>query len=313
MQARHAQAEETSPGTLPFLGQRNDRPAALGASTTGFAVTAGYTLNTSTAPSPLTGLWWNPEESGWGLSLSQQGPIIFVAWYTYNQDGEPDWYVMSNCAITGNACAGYIYHVSGGSSPDLPWNGTDKVVANVGSGTLSFSDDNTGVFTYTLNGASGSKSIIRQMFGKNTTPSATDYSTRQILASDTTPPPTDYSALWWNPDEPGWGVALAQQYGTIFATWYTYDANGKAVWYVSSDCAVTASGNGCEGDLYQVTGGSPPTAAWNGAGKALDKVGNINFTFTGNGTDTAGSMSYTLNGASVSKSVGQQIFYSISS
>jgi len=84
MQARHAQAEEASPGTLPFLGQRNDRPAALGASTTGLVVTAGYTLNTSTAPSPLTGLWWNPEESGWGLSLSQQGPIIFVAWYTYN-------------------------------------------------------------------------------------------------------------------------------------------------------------------------------------------------------------------------------------
>jgi len=35
---------------------------------------ATYTLNTASAPSPLTGLWWNPDEPGWGMSLIQQGP-----------------------------------------------------------------------------------------------------------------------------------------------------------------------------------------------------------------------------------------------
>src|SRR5665213_2113077 len=32
--------------------------------------------------------------------------------------------------------------------------------------------------------------------------------------------------LWWNPNESGWGMNIVQHpSGTIFATWYTYDAD----------------------------------------------------------------------------------------
>ena len=141
---------------------------------------AAYTLDTRTAP--LTGLWGNSNESGWGLTLTQQGPIVFVAWYTFDRLGAADWYVMSNCAISDNACNGEIYHVSGGTPPALPWNSSSKVVTAVGTATLSFSDDNTALMSYVLNGASGSKGISRQTF-----------------TTGTTPPVTNYSAVWWNP------------------------------------------------------------------------------------------------------------------
>ena len=34
-------------------------------------LSAGYTIDTGASPSPLTGLWWNQNESGWGATLTQ--------------------------------------------------------------------------------------------------------------------------------------------------------------------------------------------------------------------------------------------------
>lgn len=240
----------------------------------------------SAATSSLTGLWWNPNESGWGMSLTQQGTTVFVAWYTYDSNGKPVWYVMSSCPVVGDGCTGDIYDVKGGTPLGMPWNGSGIAVTKVGTGTLTFSDYNTGAFNYSVNGVSGTRNIIRQVF-----------------ATGASQPATDYSALWWNEGESGWGVALTQQYGTIFATLYSYDDSGNPVWYVASNC--TLSGNGCSGDLYQVTGGSAPSVAWNGANLAVAQVGSINFAFSDSST---GAMSYTINGVSSSKAVAWQLF-----
>lgn len=237
-----------------------------------------------TIPTNFQGLWWNANESGWGMSVTQQGSTIFAAAYTYDQTGQPTWYVMSSCPLSGNSCTGTLYKVIGGTSPALPWNGAGKVVSSAGTGTLTFSDNSTGSFSYSLNGISGSKSITRQSF-----------------ASGTLPPEFDYSDLWWNANESGWGVAITQEYGTIFAAWYTYDATGKAVWYVASNCPI--SGNGCTGDLYKVTGGSPLTSTWNGSGKAVTKVGTLSFVFA---DANNGSMNYSINGAAGSRSITRQ-------
>lgn len=249
------------------------------------ALSAGFTVSTTTAP--LTGLWWNQNESGWGMSLTQQGPVVFMAWYTYDQAGKPSWYVMSSCSISGNACNGDIYNVVGGTPPTAAWNGAAKVVTKVGSATLSFSDNDSGTFSYSIGGVSGTKAISRQNF-----------------ASGSAAPAVDYSGLWWNANESGWGVALAQQYGVIFATMYVYDGAGNPVWYVASNCAV--SGTGCNGELYQVTGGSAPTTTWNGANKVVTKVGSIGFVFT---DAASGTMTYSINGVSVSKAITRQQFY----
>src|SRR5205814_3193098 len=47
------------------------------------------------------------------------------------------------------------------------------------------------------------------------------------------PPAANYQGLWWNAppgSESGWGINFAHQGDTIFATWFTYDANGKPLW-----------------------------------------------------------------------------------
>lgn len=285
-------------GTLAFVTNQGDNTVstidvAANAAIPSAVVPVGtgglYAFGKFIAPSGTQnylGLWWNPNESGWGMSAIQHGSMIFNTIYTYGQTGMPTWYVMSSCPRTGTSCTGEIYQVTGGTSPTQPWNGAGKVVSSVGSGTLTFSDANTGTFAYTINKVAGSKSITRQAF-----------------AAGAVQPSVDYTDLWWNPNESGWGVALTQQYDMIFAALYSYDSSGNAIWYVASSCPVV--GSGCTGDLYQVTGGSSLTSVWNGANKVTAKVGTIAFAFT---DANNGTMNYSINGVTGSRNITRQGF-----
>ncbi len=188
--------------------------------------------------------------------------------------------------MSGVSCSGEIYQVSGGTPPTAPWNGAAKVVSSVGTGTLTFADADNGTLNFILNGAAGSRAVSRQVF-----------------ATGSAAPAVDYTDLWWNANESGWGLALTQQFGTIFATWYTYDAAGKSIWCVASNCVV--AGSGCSGEVYQVSGGTPLTAAWNGAGKTVAAVGTVTFAFTDAGN---GSMTYSINGVTGNRLITRQVF-----
>src|SRR6185503_13590127 len=115
----------------------------------------------------------------------------------------------------------------------------------------------------------------------------------------------DVTDLWWNPDESGWGVNIVQQGAIVFATFFVYDAGGRAHWYVASDMPVkdsTASGITFAGDLYETRGpyfGIP----FNPAAVTHSNVGSatLHVTFPGSGT-----LTYTINGVSVTKAIVRQ-------
>lgn len=128
---------------------------------------SGLVVNCTVYPAPAANysdLWWNPSESGWGVSFTQHASgIAFVAWYTYDTSGNPKWYVASSCRVVGSACSGTLYETSGppfGNAFDPA-----RVVAReVGSITFEFSSSSAGVMSYVLNGSPGSKQITRQPF-----------------------------------------------------------------------------------------------------------------------------------------------------
>lgn len=245
-------------------------------------------VSSGTSNSPYTGLWWNSNESGWGISVTQHTSMIFAAIYTYDVAGKPIWYVMSSCPVSGASCTGPIYKVTGCTPPTQGWNcpTLSKTVTKVGDGNLTFDDVNNGSFVFTIDGVFNAKTI-----------------TRQSIASGSVTPVPDYSDLWWNASESGWGVALTQQYGTIFATWYTYDGAGQPLWVVASNCPVVA--NSCSGKLYRVNGGTPITSAWNGTKKVVTEVGTVQFTFS---DANNGVMSYVIEGVSSSRAITRQSF-----
>ena len=91
------------------------------------------------------------------------------------------------------AVAENIYHISGGATLTAEWKGHGSVT-KVGTGTLTFSSNNSGMFNFVLNGVLSFKKIIRNEFG-----------------TKVAPPSVDYTALWWNPEEPGWGMFVSHQ------------------------------------------------------------------------------------------------------
>jgi hypothetical protein len=126
-------------------------------------------VTSCTASSPsgpsYTDLWWNPAESGWGISITHHPATnqIFAAWYTYDGSGKPKWYVASSCPVANGTCTGTLYETTG-TPLGAAWNNSLLTVHAVGSITFRFESPTVGLMSYTVNGISDSKIIIRNSF-----------------------------------------------------------------------------------------------------------------------------------------------------
>jgi hypothetical protein len=112
----------------------------------------------------------------------------------------------------------------------------------------------------------------------------------------------NYTDLWWNAAEPGWGLNVNHQGNTIFATLFTYDAGGAPLWLVMSAGARQADGS-YQGTLYRATG--PAFNATSFLGANLSPAGSMRLVFT---TTQQATLSYTFNGASVTKTLTREVF-----
>jgi hypothetical protein len=113
----------------------------------------------------FTDHWWNPQESGWGISITQHpSDRLFAAWFVYNQTGQPVWYTLQPGTWTAPTIyTGPVYKTTGPYYAG-PFDPRQVGITQVGTATLSFTDSNTGTFSYTVEGISGSKAITRLPF-----------------------------------------------------------------------------------------------------------------------------------------------------
>ena len=102
-------------------------------------------------------------------------------------------------------------------------------------------------------------------------------------------PVANYTDLWWNPLESGWGLNIVHHPGNrVFATWFTYDAEGRPIWYVVPEgtwISPDAGPNGANhsarqwfnGLVYRTSG--PPAGAIDPARVTAQLVGTAQFQF----------------------------------
>jgi hypothetical protein len=112
-------------------------------------------------------LWWAAPagaESGWGINLTHQGDVIFATWFTYDLDGAPLWVSVTANKSAANTYSGKLYKTSGPPFNSVPFDPSRVGLTEVGTGTFRFASGNLGTFSYTLNGISQDKSIVRQVF-----------------------------------------------------------------------------------------------------------------------------------------------------
>lgn len=246
-----------------------------------------------------TALWWNPAESGWGVNVTHQGDIVFATLFTYDAAGAPMWLVMSAGVRQGNTdtFAGDLYRTTGpvfNANPFTPIGAGN--VTRVGTMAFAFSGAIAGL-AYDVNGAQVTKSVQKQVYGSR--PASCLVTTRSRASN------TNYQDLWWVASESGWGINITHQDNTLFATLFTYGSNGQGMWLVMSAGVRQADGSYL-GDLYRTSGpafnANPFTPI--GAGN-VTRVGTMQLRFTGG---ESGTLTYSVDGASVTKSIARQLF-----
>ena len=110
----------------------------------------------------FTDMWFNANESGWGVNVIQQADMIFATLFVYGADNTPRWYVTGGgLQGSGSTFSGNLYSTTGPYFGGA-FNPASVGNAIVGSMTLSFSGPNSGTLTYTVNGVSVTKQIQRQ-------------------------------------------------------------------------------------------------------------------------------------------------------
>lgn len=131
------------------------------------------------APVPyadFSGMWWNPAESGWGLSIAQSATNqMFVAFYAYDASGNPEWFVVPGGTWSSPVrWSGTLYRTSGPPLGVLfggTFNPQAVVRTPVGTASLDFVPhlhalDNPAFgearFEYQIDGVTGSR-LIRRM------------------------------------------------------------------------------------------------------------------------------------------------------
>ncbi len=241
------------------------------ASTAGAAVAANY-----------TDIWWNPAESGWGLTLAHHNDKVFAVWYVYDTSGKPLWVVMSDGAFSsdGRTFSGPIYRTSGPSYREPVFSPGRVKVDPVGTARIDFgADDVSATVTYTIGGTTSTKDVRRLDFG-----------------SAPANAPNDHGDIWWNSAESGWGLTLAHHGDNLFGVWYTYDTNLQPLWIVLP--GGTFSGNTFTGKLYTTTG-SPWDRPYVAAQTRTTEVGTATIVFEG----ATARFTATVNGITVSKTI----------
>jgi len=168
------------------------------------------------------GLWWNPAESGSSMTVQRgQSGAIFASWYTFDEQGDPIWFYMSNGKrLPSGVIEGDAYLPTGQPGFEVPYVAARFVPGNpVGRFRIHLSNGLPTQLEYDVQGRRGTKSL--QQF---------------VLRDRDGNICRTHNGVWWDPLEPGNAVAvhgalLNQGTGcSALAVWMTFRPDGRAEW-----------------------------------------------------------------------------------
>jgi len=87
----------------------------------------------------LTDIYWDPTQSGWGLTISQHGNNLFAVWYTYDTNGQPLFVVMPGATFNADGSfTGDLYTTTGPYFANATFDSSQVHATKVGTGTMVF-------------------------------------------------------------------------------------------------------------------------------------------------------------------------------
>lgn len=189
----------------------------------------------------FTDLWVNPGQPGWGVFLDHQGASLFATLFTHDAGGNPAWLFMSNgTRQPDGSFAGDLHRTRGPIDQAL------KNVAAVGTMRFEPGLGDEARLVYYVDGGLFTRTVKRFRLD----PKAARECRWTVDAKESAAEHANFTALWSNPADPGWGLAISHQGEAAFGVLFTYDAQNRPTWAVMSNGKRNAQG-GFTGDVYR--------------------------------------------------------------
>jgi hypothetical protein len=110
----------------------------------------------------FTDIWWNPAESGWGVTLVENDPFIFATFFIYGSDGKPTWYTGQMNGDSNGNFTGLLYATTGPYFGAATYDPTLVSTTAVGNVSFQASAADQGTITYNVGAVRVTKHIQRQ-------------------------------------------------------------------------------------------------------------------------------------------------------
>ena len=163
---------------------------------------------------PYRGIW-SPQRSGHGVDIQTLGNRLFLAWYTYESDGEPTAYQASGLFT------GPVWEATLEQSSRNPQTGVVSV-RSVGRVTITFHDDTHATFAWQFQDQ----------------PAGQEEITASLFASGE--PRVEVTGLWYPPADSGYGATISRRGEVTAVGVYYYDAQGNVRWALGTGTGADA-------------------------------------------------------------------------
>ena len=154
---------------MPLL--RRAAPALFATLLSAAILCAAPSARATTYSTDFTDLWFNPNESGWGVNVIQQYNTMFATMFIYGTDTAPRWFVAPDVepapAGSQNVFTGQLYQTTGPSFTATTFDPNAVTKTVVGTVTFTFDSTTTGTLQYVINGVPVTKRITRQTWRDN--------------------------------------------------------------------------------------------------------------------------------------------------
>ncbi len=266
------------------------------ASSAFFLITMAGTSAFAQSTTNLVGFWYKPAESGWGLSIQQQGTSTFAVWFTYDLQGATTFNTLQ-CTFGGSTCAGDIFTYTGTPLAQITA-GASALGTKIGTGSIVVTGTNRLSLSYSIGTVNQTKTDLepQNFVAADQVPICTltvPIVNPTLPAVDSRANLTNYTDHWWGgAAASGWGIQISHQGTQVFAGWYSYNPAGKATWLTLQGVQDSNNAKRFTGTIFQVSAGSPyPQITGPIAPNANAAVGTFEFNFT---DGVKGSFTYSL-------------------
>ncbi len=212
--------------TLAITWSSNSTAYGTGASVYNFANGVSCTWNykislTRRHGSGKNGWWYDSDAIGTGLSVEIQNDKLFLAWYAYNDQGDPVWLTSYGSLSDSGDFNGTLYEWKG-------WNLLGQyyppTASEAGTIMLDFTSDNSTTMSWNYKGLGGNCSLVK--FMDTLSPGVKD--------------PRNLNGWWYDPNYDGMGLFMEAEGEKMFLAWYNYDPFGQPRWWTASETFKTS-------------------------------------------------------------------------